>query len=77
MVQALQFKDYGLSVACLKRWRAHPLREHYGARLTPAGDYTVDYTGEIFFDSGGFIFMFGDPKGLEKYGLAGDNLQAE
>ena len=77
MVQALQFKDYHLSVACLKRWRAHPLREHYGARLTPAGDYTVDYTGEIFFDSGGFIFMFGDPKGLEKYGLAGDDLQAE
>lgn len=77
MVQALHFKDYHLSARALRKWCDHPLREHYGPRLTPAGPYTVNYTGEIFFDSGGFTFMFGAPQGLEKYGLAGDDVQEE
>lgn len=77
MVQALHFKDYRLSAAGLRRWRQFPLREHYGARLTPVGPYSVDYTGEIFFDSGGFTFMFGAPQGLEKYGLAGENVNVQ
>lgn len=82
MVQALHFKDYSVTPDGLKNfWRKRGLREHYstagGLKSVPGDPYTIDYQGEIFFDSGGFVFMFGAPEGLEKFGLHGDKLQEE
>lgn len=75
MVQALHFKDYSMSPAALRRWREKPLREHYNGGLRTVGDYKLNYTGEIFFDSGGYVFMLGAPEGLDRFGFVGDKLQ--
>lgn len=70
MTQALHFKDYSsVTPKQLAKWQQKPLRVHYNGSLeTP---YKVIYQAPIFVDSGGFLFMWGQPPGLEAFGFAG------
>jgi 7-cyano-7-deazaguanine tRNA-ribosyltransferase len=71
MVQALHFKDYhSIKPKHLERWASYPLRTHYNGKLG-IQDYKVNYQGSIFVDSGGFLYMWGEPPGLEAFGFTG------
>jgi 7-cyano-7-deazaguanine tRNA-ribosyltransferase len=71
MVQALHFKDYpSVRPKHLESWGSYPLRTHYNGNLGTQG-YKVNYQGSIFVDSGGFLYMWGEPPGLEAFGFAG------
>lgn len=64
MVQALHFKDYpGVTGKHLARWRSKPLRAHYNGALG------LDYRAPIFVDSGGYLFLGGEPPVLKAFGL--------
>jgi len=64
MVQALHFKDYpSVTKEHLDRWRSKPLRVHYNGALG------LDYRAPIFVDSGGYLFLGGEPPALKAFGL--------
>jgi 7-cyano-7-deazaguanine tRNA-ribosyltransferase len=70
--QVLHFLDFSVSPKSLNQWRTKPLRQHYNGNLKTA--YKVDYTGDIFMDSGGYTLMFDPDLDLSAFGMQRENL---
>lgn len=70
--QVLHFLDFSVSPKSLNQWRARPLRQHYNGNLNTA--YKVDYTGDIFMDSGGYTLMFDPDLDLSAFGIQRERL---
>jgi len=68
MTQVLHFLDFSISPAALQRWRAKPLRAHYNGLLG------LDYTGDIFADSGGFTLLTDPDLDLTDYAMPSSQL---
>jgi len=73
--QVLHFLDFSVSPKSLERWRQKPLRQHYNGNLNTT--YKLDYTGDIFLDSGGFTLMFDPDLDLSGFGMPQDRLAEE
>ncbi|HZS09265.1 MAG TPA: DUF5591 domain-containing protein [Blastocatellia bacterium] len=70
--QVLHFLDFSISPQSLERWREKPLRQHYNGNLHT--QYKVNYTSDIFLDSGGYTLMFDPDLDLSDFGMQQDQL---
>ncbi len=68
MTQALHFLDFRVSPAALSRWRTKTLRIHYN------GHFGLNYTGDLFVDSGGFTLLTDPDLDLSEYGFLSSHL---
>ncbi|MGB9801098.1 MAG: tRNA-guanine transglycosylase [Thermanaerothrix sp.] len=68
MTQVLHFLDFKISPATLARWRTKPIHAHYN------GHFGLNYTGDLFVDSGGFTLLTDPNLDLSEYGIPSSHL---